>query len=486
LIKPGERIAIDGLVVQGFSSVNQSSITGEFNSVEKSNGDEVYAGTLNEEGYLEVMASKKSENSTIAKIIYLVEEAQTKKAVSQQIMERFARYYTPVMITIAFAVILIPSLFFHQEFIPWFYRGLTLMVVSCPCALVISTPVSLISAIGNAARKGILIKGGCHLEEAGAASVVALDKTGTLTEGKPELLEVLSFNGGYSPEILAKAASLESMSEHPLGKAIVDEAQKKNLILQQPLDFEALTGRGVKGVLTEGAYYIGSPALFKRMNITLPHDKKKVVRELEEKGQTVLLLGTAHMIEGVLTLRDKIRPEAFTMVKQLKQMGIRTVMLTGDNDINARIIAEQLNLDEYHAGLLPQEKVDKIKELNDTYGKTMMVGDGINDAPALAASSIGLAMGAAGNDTALEAADIALMSDNLAVIPKLIHLSKATIGIIKQNIAFSLLIKLVAVLLIFPGWLSLWLAILADDGALIVVTMNGLRLMGDKMNLSGS
>ena len=477
LIKPGEKITVDGVVVNGFSSVNQAAITGESLSVEKETGDEVYSGTFNEQGFLEVMVTREARDTTLAKIIHLVEEAQSRKAVSQQLMDRFARVYTPIVISTAVVIAVLFPLVFNLEFVPWFYRGLTLLVISCPCALVISTPVSLVSAIGNAARRGILIKGGVHLEEAGRISAAAFDKTGTLTEGKPILNEIIPCPGYTREQVLSLAASLESRSEHPLGKAIVREARNQDIELKEPEEFKALTALGVTGKIHGKMFFVGRPLLFEKNGFSL-EDWEEDMRELESKGQTVLALGTGGKLLGLLAMTDQVRKEAFGAVEKLKNMGIKTVMLTGDNPASARYAAEKLGIDQYHASLLPQDKVEKLKELTEKYGKTIMVGDGINDAPALAAASVGVAMGAAGSDTALETADIALMSDDLSGIPQAIELSRAAVRIIKQNIAFSLLIKLGAVLLVFPGWLTLWMAVLADEGVLLLVSLNGMRLMG--------
>lgn len=477
LIKPGEKITVDGLVVKGISSVNQAAITGESLPVEKETGDEVYSGSFNEQGFLEVMVTREARDTTLAKIIHLVEEAQSKKAVSQQLMDRFARVYTPIVISTAVVIAVLFPLVFNLEFVPWFYRGLTLLVISCPCALVISTPVTLVSAIGNAARRGILIKGGVHLEEAGRISVAAFDKTGTLTEGKPILNKIIPCPGYTREQVLFLAASLESRSEHPLGKAIVREARNHKIDIKEPEEFKALTAMGVTGEIEGELFFIGRPLLFEKKGFSLK-EWEDDIGKLEEEGQTVLALGTGGKLLGLLAMTDQVRKEAFGTVEKLKNMGIKTVMLTGDNPASAKYTAEKLGIDQYYASLLPQDKVEKLKELTEKYGKTIMVGDGINDAPALAAASVGVAMGAAGSDTALETADIALMSDDLSGVPQAIQLSRASVSIIKQNIVFSLLVKLAAVLLVFPGWLTLWMAVLADEGVLLLVSLNGMRLMG--------
>lgn len=484
IVRPGERIAMDGVVTSGRSSVNQAPITGESMPVGKSVGDEVFAGTINEQGSLEVKVTKLVADTTLARIINLVEEAQAQRAPSQAFVDRFARYYTPSVIALAFGIAFIPPLL-GQPFLPWIYRGLALLVVACPCALVISTPVAIVSAIGNAARNGVLIKGGVYLEEAGALSVVTFDKTGTLTRGRPEVTDLIPLNGYSEEKVLSIAAGIESRSEHPLARAIIHKARERGVSLANANRFEAITGKGAKAEIKGETYYIGSPRLFTEMGVELASVQHKL-ESLQGEGKTLLVLGTARKPVGLIAVADRIRDTSREAVEKLRRVGIKKlVMLTGDHEATARAIATRLGLDEYRAELLPQQKVEAVKSLLAQYGKVAMVGDGINDAPALATATIGIAMGVAGTDTALETADIALMADDLARLPHAIKLSRATLRVIKQNVAFSLITKLAAVLLVFPGWLTLTLAILADMGASLLVTLNGMRLTFDYNLLVG-
>lgn len=477
IVKPGEKIAMDGTVVKGFSTVNQAAITGESLPVQKSPGNEVFAGTLNQEGSIEIEVTKLVNDTTIAKIIHMVEEAQAQKAPSQRFVDRFAAVYTPIVITLAAGIVLVPPLLLGEQWNPWIYRGLAMMVVSCPCALVISTPVALVSAISNAARNGVLIKGGMHLEQAGSLSVVAFDKTGTMTMGEPVVTDIVPLNGLIESEVLAIAAGIEQLSEHPLAKAIVSEAVKQHLQLPKPEHFTSITGKGAQAQISGKDYFIGSPALFAEMGVWSDKTEELITR-LQKEGKTAMLLGTGKDVLCVVAVADDVRDTGRTAVELLKQAGVkRTIMLTGDNPETARAIAQKVGIDEYYAELLPEEKVEAVKGLLRKYGKVAMIGDGINDAPALATATVGIAMGAAGTDTALETADIALMADDLSKIPFTIRLSKATLRVIKQNIGFALAIKLIAVLAIFPGWLTLWLAIMADMGASVLVTLNGIRLL---------
>jgi Cd2+/Zn2+-exporting ATPase len=476
IVKPGEKIAMDGKVIKGNSAVNQAAITGESIPVEKGVGDEVFAGTLNQEGAIEVEVTKLVNDTTIAKIIHMVEEAQTQRAPSQAFVDRFAAVYTPIVLALAAGIVLVPPLAFGQSWGPWIYRGLALLVVSCPCALVVSTPVALVAAIGNAARNGVLIKGGIHLEEAGALAVVAFDKTGTLTVGKPVVTDVIPTGEQDMNRLLALAASIELLSEHPLARAVVAKAGEMKLELSRVENFQAIAGKGARAEVAGRVYYMGSSRLFEEIGAPVSRIKPLLER-LQEQGKTAMILGTETEILGVVAVADKVRETSKNAVRELKRTGVRTVLLTGDNAATAKAIAGQLGIDEFEADLLPENKVDAVKKLIEKYGKVAMVGDGINDAPALALATVGIAMGGAGTDVALETADIALMADDLSRLPFCIRLSKAAVRVIKQNVAFALIVKLSAVLLVFPGWLTLWLAILADMGASVLVTLNGIRLL---------
>lgn len=481
IVKPGQKIAMDGLVVKGFSAVNQASITGESIPAEKGPGAEVFAGTLNEEGLLEVQVTKLADDTTIAKIIHLVEEAQAERAPSQAFVDKFAKWYTPAIMAVAFLVAVLPPLFFSAAWDTWIYQGLAVLVVGCPCALVISTPVSIVTAIGNAARNGVLIKGGIYLEELSRIKAVAFDKTGTLTKGTPVVADFEVLQSGISENDLFKLVSaLEYRSQHPLASAFIKKAEQqeidyKSLIVE---DFTSLTGKGIKGKIDHEWYYVGNISLFEEMGLTFEGELRNKVDSLQKQGKTVMLAGTNEMLLAVLAVADEVRESSVRVVKQLKELGIqKTIMLTGDHANTAAAIGNQLEVSEIYAELLPQHKLDAVKKMQREYGAAAMVGDGVNDAPALAAASVGIAMGGAGTDTALETADVALMGDDLKKLPFAIELSRKTLVIIKQNIAFALGLKLLALLLVVPGWLTLWIAIFADMGATLLVTLNGLRLL---------
>lgn len=480
LIKPGQKLAMDGEVIQGQSSVNQAAITGESIPVHKSAGDEVFAGTLNEEGALEVRVTKRSEDTTIAKIIHLVEEAQAERAPSQQFVDKFAKYYTPAIMVVALLVAVVPPLLFGASWSEWVYSGLAVLVVGCPCALVISTPVAIVTAIGNAARKGVLIKGGIHLEETGKLKVVAFDKTGTLTEGKPVVTDVVSLSDMDTGKILAVSRAIESYSQHPLASAIVRKAEETGAGSVQAADFQSITGKGAKASVGNDVYYIGSPILFDEL-LSVPDRVSRQVKDLQKQGKTVMLLGTGQEIKGLVAVADQLRKSSASIIQKLHKLGIeKTVMLTGDNEATGRAIGRQLGLSETRAELLPEDKLDYIRTLRGQSGNVAMVGDGVNDAPALAAATVGIAMGGAGTDAALETADVALMADDLEKLPYTIALSRKTLAIIKQNISFAILVKIAALLLVVPGWLTLWLAIFADMGATLIVVANSLRLLRTK------
>lgn len=475
IIKPGEKIAMDGTVINGRSTVNQAAITGESIPVEKNGGDEVFAGTLNYEGSLEVLVTKLAHDTTIAKIIHLVEEAQAQKAPSQKFIDRFAAIYTPIVLFLAAAIVTIPPVLFGSAWTPWIYRGLTLLVVSCPCALVVSTPVALVSAIGSAARRGVLIKGGAYLEAAASLSAIAFDKTGTLTTGNPSVTDVIPLGTQNEESILALAASIERLSEHPLAKAITAAALQKHLHVSEVAEFASFTGRGATAVINGQKYIIGSLKFMSESGLAIT-PVEAITSRLHSEGKTAVILAGGSELLGLIALADKLRPDSRQAVEKLNNLGMTTVMLTGDNCATAVAIAHEAGINEFKAELLPENKVAAVKDLLELQGKVAMVGDGINDAPALATATLGIAMGAVGTDTALETADIALMADDLSGLPFLIRLSKACLKVIKQNVWFSVLIKLIAILLVFPGWLNLWLAILADMGTTILVTLNGIRL----------
>ncbi|RBP00004.1 heavy metal translocating P-type ATPase [Rossellomorea aquimaris] len=482
IVKPGQKIAMDGVVVSGYSAVNQAAITGESVPVEKTVDDEVFAGTLNEEGLLEVKITKLVEDTTISKIIHLVEEAQGERAPSQAFVDKFAKYYTPIIMIIAALVAIVPPLFFDLSWETWIYQGLAVLVVGCPCALVISTPISIVSAIGNAAKKGVLVKGGVYLEEMGALKAIAFDKTGTLTKGVPAVTDFNVLNKQINEkELLSIITALEYRSQHPLASAIMKKAEEENITYSevQVEDFSSITGKGIKGIVNGTTYYIGSPKLFKELlNGDFDNDLEKNVTTLQNQGKTAMVVGTDKEILAVIAVADEVRESSKEIIQKLHQLGIKkTIMLTGDNKGTANAIGGQVGVSDIQAELMPQDKLDLIKQLTSEYGNVAMVGDGVNDAPALAASNVGIAMGGAGTDTALETADVALMGDDLRKLPFTIKLSRKALNIIKANITFAIAIKLIALLLVIPGWLTLWIAILSDMGATLLVALNGLRLM---------
>lgn len=482
IVKPGQKIAMDGVVVSGYSAVNQAAITGESVPVEKTVDNEVFAGTLNEEGLLEVEITKLVEDTTISKIIHLVEEAQGERAPSQAFVDKFAKYYTPIIMIIAALVAIVPPLFFDGSWETWIYQGLAVLVVGCPCALVISTPISIVSAIGNAAKKGVLVKGGVYLEEMGALKAIAFDKTGTLTKGVPAVTDYNVLNKQINEkELLSIITALEYRSQHPLASAIMKKAEEENITYAdvQVEDFSSITGKGIKGIVNGTTYYIGSPKLFKEL-LTNDFDKdlEQNVTTLQNQGKTAMIIGTEKEILAVIAVADEVRESSKEILQKLHQLGIKkTIMLTGDNKGTANAIGGQVGVSDIEAELMPQDKLDFIKQLRSEYGNVAMVGDGVNDAPALAASTVGIAMGGVGTDTALETADVALMGDDLRKLPFTVKLSRKTLNIIKANITFAIAIKLIALLLVIPGWLTLWIAILSDMGATLLVALNGLRLM---------
>lgn len=469
IVKPGQKIAMDGIITKGLSTVNQAAITGESVPVTKTLDDEVFAGTLNEEGLLEVRVTKRVEDTTLAKIIHLVEEAQAEKAPSQAFVDKFAKYYTPAIVILAFLIAVIPPLFVGQ-WSHWIYQGLSALVVGCPCALVISTPVAVVTAIGNAAKHGVLIKGGIHLEQTGHLKAIAFDKTGTLTKGVPVVTDIVAFDRNEK-ELMTIAAAIEKGSGHPLASAITKKAEEmgldfRNLSVE---DYQSITGKGVKATINNREYLLGSQKVFE--------DVPDQIAPLQEEGKTVMMLGTKEKVLLVIAVADEVRESSKEVMGTLQNLGIETIMLTGDNEKSAKAIGEHVGVSHIQAGLLPKDKLSAIKKLRDEWQQVAMVGDGVNDAPALAAATVGVAMGGAGTDTALETADIALMSDDLRKLPYTIKLSRKTLRIIKENITFALALKLLALILVIPGWLTLWIAIFADMGATLIVTFNSLRLL---------
>jgi Cd2+/Zn2+-exporting ATPase len=478
-IHPGERIPLDGVVVAGNSTVNQAPITGESFPVSKQTNDQVFAGTINERGILEIRVTKPHYDTTLAHIIRLVEEAQSERAPSQHFVERFARYYTPIVIGLAISVAIIPPFLLHAAFQEWFYRALVLLVIACPCALVISTPVAIVSGLTNAARRGILIKGGRQLELLGSIRAIAFDKTGTLTEGMPKVTDVIPLNSLSKKEILSIAAAIESRSEHPIAAAVLDKAAEKDAQFENVSfqHFEALAGRGITATIRGTAYFVGNHQLFEEKGICSPK-VEEILNLLESEGKTTIIVGTDNEAVGVIGITDTVREESRRTIQQLHRDGVgKVIMLTGDNPTTAKLIADQIGIEEYQSLLLPEEKVKFVKRLKDEYEIVAMVGDGVNDAPALAASTVGIAMGTTGTDAAFETADIVLMSDDLSNIPYTVALSKNVVAIIKQNIVFALITKIIFLVLGMFGMATLWMALLADDGATLIVILNGLRAL---------
>jgi Zn2+/Cd2+-exporting ATPase len=477
VIRPGEKIPLDGRVVGGASEVNQAPITGESLPADKTVGSEVYAGSINGRGALEVEVTHLRRDTTLARIIGLVETAQAERAPAQVFIDRFARLYTPAVLTLASVVAVVPPLVFGRPFEDWFYRALVLLVISCPCALVISTPVSIVSALAGAARRGVLIKGGRHLEQAGRIRVAAFDKTGTLTTGRPEVVTVIPLDGNLPAEILRVAAALESRSEHPIGHAIVTRAIADGAPPLPGEAFQSLPGLGAEAVVEGQPALVGSHRLFEDRRLCTPQLDGHL-QALGRRGQTAVLVARRGKAIGLIGVADRTRDSGRGTIEHLHRLGIeRVVMLTGDHRDTARTIADELGVDEFRAELLPEDKVHAVNELRQRYGGVMMVGDGVNDAPALAAADLGVAMGAAGSDVALETADIALMADDLGKIPFVVRLSRLTLGNVKVNVAFSLGLKSVFLVLGVIGAATLWMAVVADMGASLLVIANGLRLL---------
>lgn len=473
IVRPGEKIPLDGRVVKGRSSVNESPITGESFPAEKTAGAGVYAGTLNEEGYLEIEVTRKSDSTLLSRIVRLVEEAERKKSKTEKFIDRFARIYTPSVIGLALAAFLIPTLVLGLPWDIWLYRALVLLVISCPCALAISTPVAMVSAITSATKHGVLIKGATFIEELNRVRVFAFDKTGTLTRGMLEVTDIIGFNGHSPGEVLSIAASLESRSEHPIAKAIINRARMESAGVRETGDFRSVKGMGLKAQIHGRTYFAGSRKMFDNLSVAIPEELSR----LEEEGKTSVFISSEDTAIGVIALADGIRDNASSIITYLKKSHIRTAMLTGDNQRVARSLAERTGIDDCYPELLPEDKVNVVKKLADTYGHVAMVGDGVNDAPALASAGVGIAMGTVGSDVAIETADIALMHDDLSKIRYLVSLSRKTLHVVKQNIAISLLVKGSFTLLALFGVINLWAAVAAGDmGLSLAVILNAMRL----------
>jgi Cd2+/Zn2+-exporting ATPase len=478
LARPGEKFPLDGKIVKGETTVNQAPITGESLPVPKTAGDNVFAGTINEDGAVEFITTKPAEDTTLARIIRMVGDAQSKRSPSEQWVEQFARYYTPAVMLLAFAVMALPPLFTGGLWSRWFYEGLVLLVIACPCALVISTPVSIVAALTASARHGVLVKGGAYMEAPARLKAIAMDKTGTLTEGRPEVRLVVPLSGHTEDEVLQIAAAVEARSEHPLARAIVRAAAEKGIHPAAAEGLQAIKGKGATATIGGKLVWLGSHRLLEERGQETPLMHEQLER-MEADGSSVVVLGKNEHVCGFIALADRIRPHARMAVDKMRAAGVeRVIMLTGDNQGTANAIAREAGVDEVRAQLLPEDKVAAVADLVQRFGQVGMVGDGVNDAPAMARATLGIAMGAVGTDAALETADVALMSDDLMSVSWLIHHSRRTLGIIRQNIFASLGVKMVFVSLTLFGHGSLWAAIAADTGMSLLVVFNALRLLG--------
>jgi Cd2+/Zn2+-exporting ATPase len=480
LVKPGEKIPLDGVVVRGVSAVNQAPITGESVPVTKEVGAQVFAGTINGDGALELESTRPASDTTLAHIIRMVGEASSRRAPSEQWVERFARIYTPTVLVGAVLVLLIPPLAFGAVWSVWLYRALVLLVIGCPCALVISTPVTIVAALAAAAKNGVLVKGGMYMEAPARVRAIAFDKTGTLTRGEPEVLEVVPLNGHTDVELLQRVAGMEAHSDHPLARAIVQYAAEHNI---QPLPVEAfqiIQGKGATGRIDGTEHWIGSHRYLEERQQETP-DVHERLEKMASDGRSVVVAGNQSHVCGLIAIADTVRAEARSIVDQLRREGIaHVVMLTGDNQATATAIAAHTGVEEVRAELLPADKVAAVEDLVNRYGAVVMVGDGVNDAPAMARATVGIAMGTAGSDAAIETADVALMADDLSKLPWLIRHSKRALTIIRQNIVLSLAFKAVFVVLTFMGYATLWAAIAADMGVSLLVIGNALRLLNSE------
>ncbi len=475
-VRPGERIALDGVVVEGNSTVDQAPITGESLPVDKSPGEPVFAGTINQAGSFQFRVTAVATNSTLTRIIHAVEAAQGSRAPTQRFVDQFARVYTPAVFAVALAVAVIPPLAFDGIWLEWVYKALVLLVIACPCALVISTPVTIVSGLAAAARHGILIKGGAYLEEGRKLAWLALDKTGTITHGKPVQTDCDLLNAANTEQVRSLAASLASRSDHPVSHAIAIAAEADGIMLQGVTEFYALAGRGVTGRIGDREYFLGNPRLMTENGFQEP-GLTNLIASLERQGKSVVLLADKTRPLAVFGVADTIKESSLDAIAELHRLGVRTMMLSGDNQHTAEAIAQKVGIDEVRAGLLPEDKLKIIETFQGNGGTVGMVGDGVNDAPALARADVGFAMGAAGTDTAIETADVALMDDDLRKVALFVQLSRTTSAILKQNITLALGIKAVFLALTIMGHATMWMAVFADMGASLLVVGNGLRLL---------
>ncbi|MEO7866882.1 MAG: heavy metal translocating P-type ATPase, partial [Candidatus Eisenbacteria bacterium] len=477
IVRPGERVPLDGVVALGASALNQAPITGESVPVFKEPGSDVFAGSINGDGALEVQSTRPAGDTTLAKIVRLVRDAQSKRGNAEQWVDRFSRRYTPAVMLLALAFCLIPPMLSMGSWSEWFYRSLVLLVIACPCALVISTPVSIVAALASAARAGVLIKGGLFLEIPARLKAIAFDKTGTVTQGRLEVSSLVPLNGHTERELIERAVALEGRSTHPLARAVLAYAHEHGITAPAAEGVVLLPGKGATGRIDGREFWVGSHRHLEERGQEVPevHD---MIERLSCYGSSVVVVGNAEHVCGVIALADRPRQETQGVLEALRRLGVeRLVLLTGDNRGTAEAISKAFRFDEVRAELMPQDKVTAVQELVDRYGTVAMIGDGVNDAPAMATASLGIAMGAAGSDAAIETADVALMSDDLSKLPWLIQHSRRTVMIMQQNIGFSLLVKVTFVGLAFAGRATLWSAIAADMGASLLVILNALRLL---------
>ena len=475
IVKPGDKVPLDGEVISGSSSINQASITGESVPVLKEVGDNVFSGTVNEDGYLEIKVTSEAKDSVISKIVTLVKRSQLNRSETETMVERIAKYYTPVMMIGAICIAFIPPLLFGQPLVDWVYKALSLLVISCPCAFLISTPVGMVSAITSATRNGVIIKGSTYVEEMRNVKAVIFDKTGTLTEGKLALSGIKVLDENYSDEDIVRiASSLESQSSHPIAQAIVDYANENNILYENIEDFKNVPGKGIIANLGGEQFYAANESLIEGSSFDISRDE---INRYSSEGKTIVFVGNDKNVIGLITVSDKIRQNASEVISDLKDKGIETVMLTGDNKMAARKVADEIGIQHVFSNLLPEDKLNILDTIRNKFGDVAMVGDGINDAPALARANIGIAMGAAGSDVAIETADVALMQDDISKLPYLFSLSHKTMGIIKQNITLAIAVKLLCVVLAVLGIITLMMSVgFGDLGLTLFVILNSFRI----------